>query len=73
MLFRSFFTQTYAPTTDKTSGSTFTVGSSSALYDDIEVLLNGVQITQWTASGTTFTFNFFIRGNQDVIVIKMRR
>jgi len=69
----NFFTQTYAPTIDRPSGSTFSVGSSSALYDDIEVLLNGVQVTQWTASGTTFTFNFFIRGNQDVIVIKMRR
>ena len=69
----NFYSETYAPTTDQAVGSTLVVGSSSTLYDDIEVLLNGVQVTQWTASGTTFTFNFFIRGNQDVIVIKMRR
>lgn len=69
----NFFTTTYAPTTDQPIGSTLVVGSSVTLYDDIEVLLNGVQVTQWSAAGTTFTFNFFIRGNRDEIVIKMRR
>ena len=69
----NFHTDTYAPTTDVAIGGTYDIGIDSQFFDDIDVLLNGVSVSQWSVTGSVFTFNFLLRGNTDVVTFKLRR
>ena len=68
-----FHTETYEPTVNHSPGYVHTIAVDSTLYDDIEVQLNGVAVSQWTASTTDFTLNFTLRANIDVVTFKLRR
>jgi len=68
-----FHTETFAATSNSSPGLVHPIAVDSSLYDDIEVQLNGVAVSQWTASGTNITLNFTLRKNIDVVTFKLRR
>lgn len=69
----NFKTFTYAPSIDVASGGSYDTGVTISDYPDIDVFLNGVLVTQYTTATTLFTFNFVLRANTDVVIIKMRK
>lgn len=68
-----FHTEDYVPVVDVTAPWTHVTQVDSALFDDIEVMLNGVTVRDYTVSGANFTINFPLRGNIDIVTFRMRR
>ena len=69
-----YYSATLTPDSENfPAGYTYDTGVNANVFEDIEVRLNGVAVSQWTVAGSVFTFNFLARAKQDVIVIKMRR
>lgn len=69
----NYHSDTYAPTVNVASGGQYDVGVTISAFEDIDVMLNGVSVTQWTTSGSIFTLNFALRANTDVVTFKLRR
>ena len=69
----NYHTDTFAPTVNVLTGSTYDVGVDSQFFEDIDVMLNGVSVSQWTVTGSVFTLNFALRANTDVVTFKLRR
>jgi hypothetical protein len=74
-----YHSETYNVDSDKLAGWTYTTmldnGDlvNSDTYEEIEVYLNGVSVTQWTAAAGIFTLNFPIRNGIDIVQFKLRR
>lgn len=68
-----FHQEIYSPTTDQASGSVHNITVDSSNFTDITVLLNGVEVYQWSNAGTAFTLNFALRANIDTVTFKLRR
>jgi len=69
----NYHSDVYAPTVNVASGGQYDVGVTISAFEDIDVMLNGVSVTQWTTSGSIFTLNFALRANTDVVTFKLRR
>ena len=69
----NFHSEVYAPAVNIPTGGTYDVGFDAGFFDDIEVMLNGVTVRQWSVVGSVFTLNFALRGNTDVVTFKLRR
>lgn len=69
----SFHTETWAPTSDVAANTVHTLGVDTNNFTDRTVLLNGVEVSQFTMTANTATLQFPLRANIDVVTFKLRR
>ena len=69
----NFYEESFVADSDYPYLWKFTPSIDVNLFDDITVLLNGVQVTQWTRVNSEFTFQFAMRKDVDSLYFKLRR
>lgn len=67
------YKESFAPIANTSAGYVHTILEDTSKYTDIEVFLNGVEVSQWTNTGFTFALNFALRAGVDVVTFKLRR
>lgn len=68
-----FYVDVWAPTVDVGANTARNIGTDSSKFTDRTVLLNGVEVSQWTLTTNTLTLGFPLRANTDIITVKLRR